>query len=56
VRQAGIVSDGGAGVAVAMMARANSGSFEDGVHALDRIATWLRDNLHGLGAATSGRC
>jgi hypothetical protein len=56
VRQSGIVSDGGAGVAVAMMAQADSGSFDAGVEALNRVATWLADNLRSLGRADLGHC
>jgi hypothetical protein len=50
VRQSGLLSNGGAGVAVAMIARADSGSFEAGVEAIDHIASWLAAELHGLGA------
>jgi hypothetical protein len=57
VRQEGVVREGGSGVAVAMMARASSGSFADGVDAVTRIAGWLRENLHGLGTpADTRRC
>jgi Beta-lactamase enzyme family len=56
VRQSGIISDGDAGVAVAMIARADSGSFEAGVEALDRVAAWLAGNLRGLGPSATGGC
>jgi hypothetical protein len=56
VRQAGIVRDGGAGVAVAIAAQADSGSFEAGIEALDQISTWLQDNLHTLGPSGKGPC
>jgi hypothetical protein len=46
VRQSGVVRDGGGGVAVAMIALDESGSFEAGAADLTRIATWLRENLH----------
>lgn len=48
VRQMGIVGDGDAGAAVALIARADSGSFEAGVEALDRISAWLQQNLAGM--------
>ena len=50
VRQSGLLSYGGAGVAVAMTAQADSGSFEAGVGAIDGIADWLAKELRGLGA------
>jgi Beta-lactamase enzyme family len=49
VRQSGLLRNGKTGIAVAMMAQADSGSFEDGVAAIDRLAEWLRANLRGLG-------
>jgi hypothetical protein len=45
VRQSGVLRDGEAGVAVALAAQADNGSFEDGVEAIDRAAAWLADNL-----------
>ncbi|MEX2449179.1 MAG: hypothetical protein WD404_10620 [Solirubrobacterales bacterium] len=45
VRQSGTVRDGNAGVAVAVAAQADSGSFEAGVEAVDQVATWLAANL-----------
>jgi len=52
VRQSGLLRDGKAGIAVAMMAQGDSGSFEDGVSAIDHLAEWLRANLRGLGGPT----
>lgn len=49
VRQAGIVQDGSTGVAVAMIAEDDSGSYEAGAADLTQIAAWLADNLKGLG-------
>jgi beta-lactamase class A len=45
VRQSGVVRHGGTGVAVAMIALADSGSFEAGVEALGQEAVWLREHL-----------
>lgn len=45
VRQSGVIRDGGGGVAVAMIALDESGSFEAGTADLTQIATWLRENL-----------
>ena len=56
VRQSGIVTNGRAGVAVAAMAQADSGSFDAGVEAINGVAAWLRDNLQSLGRATGARC
>jgi hypothetical protein len=50
VRQDGIVDDGTAGVAVALIAQ--SSSYEAGAADLTRLATWLRENLRGFGGAT----
>ena len=49
VRQSGLLSYGSTGVAVAMIAQADSGSFEAGVEAIDGIANWLAAELRGLG-------
>ncbi len=49
VRQAGIVRDGGAGIAVAMIAEDDSGSYEAGAADLTRVAGWLAESLSGLG-------
>jgi beta-lactamase class A len=49
VRQSGVLRKGNAGLAVSMIARAGSGSFEEGARTLDRIAAWLDENLRGLG-------
>lgn len=54
VRQSGVVRDGGGGVAVAMIALDESGSFEAGTADLTRIATWLRENLRAPLPAGSG--
>lgn len=45
VRQAGLLRDGEAGIAVAIAAQADSGSFTAGVEALDRVASWLLSHL-----------
>jgi hypothetical protein len=45
VRQMGLLRRGDAGAAIAMIARADSGSFEAGVEALDRVGAWLAENL-----------
>jgi hypothetical protein len=54
VRQSGVVQSGSAGVAVTMIAEDRSGSFEAGAADLTRIATWLRENIRGLGQPASG--
>ncbi len=51
VRQSGLLSYGDTGVAVAMIAQADSGSFEAGVEAIDGIANWLATELRGLGTS-----
>ncbi|MEX2108821.1 MAG: hypothetical protein WD827_08040 [Solirubrobacterales bacterium] len=51
VRQAGILREGGSGVAVAIAAEDDSGSFEVGAADLTRLAAWVRENLNGLGPA-----
>lgn len=56
VRQSGVLRDSDSGVAVAMMAEADSGSFAAGVEAMNQIATWLRENLRGLGSPSESRC
>jgi hypothetical protein len=45
VRQAGIVQDGNSGLAVAIIAEDDSGSYEAGAQDLTRIAIWLREHL-----------
>jgi hypothetical protein len=54
VRQSGFVRDGDRGVAVAMMAIDDSGSYPAGAADLTQMAQWLADELQGLGPATSG--
>jgi len=54
VRQSGLLLHGKSGIAVALMAQADSGSFGDGVAAIDRLAGWLRANLRGLGGPAVG--
>ena len=49
VRQSGTIENGSAGIAVAMMAQADSGSFEDGVEVVNRVAGWLAASLRSLG-------
>jgi hypothetical protein len=45
VRQAGIVQDGDSGLAVAMIAEDDSGSYEAGAQDLTQMAIWLREHL-----------
>jgi hypothetical protein len=45
VRQSGVLREGAAGVAVAIAAEADAGTFEAGVAALDRVAAWLAEHL-----------
>ncbi|MGB7587566.1 MAG: hypothetical protein WBM00_02540, partial [Solirubrobacterales bacterium] len=54
VRQAGILRDGDSGIAVAIIAEDESGSFEAGVADLTHLATWLRENLRDSGPPASG--
>jgi hypothetical protein len=49
VRQSGLVQDGNGGVAVAMIAMDDSGSYPAGAADLTRMAQWLAGELHGLG-------
>jgi len=56
VRQSGVLRNGGAGLAVTMIAQADSGSFETGVEALNQIAAWLSENLRSLRSASAARC
>lgn len=51
VRQSGVIRSGSRGIAIAMMALAESGSFEGGIEALDQLASWLVANLKSLGGA-----
>lgn len=53
VRQSGIVQDGNGGVAVAMIAMDESGSYPAGAADLTKLAQWLAGELHGLGPAYS---
>jgi hypothetical protein len=54
VRQSGFVREGDRGVAVAMMAIDDSGSYPAGAADLTRMAQWLAAELRSLGPATSG--
>lgn len=45
VRQSGVLRHGDTGIAVAIAAEADTGTFEAGVAALDLVAAWLADNL-----------
>jgi hypothetical protein len=54
VRQSGFVRDGDRGVAVAMMAIDDSGSYPAGAADLTQMAQWLAEELQGLGPPTSG--
>jgi hypothetical protein len=49
VRQSGLVQDADGGVAVAMIAMDESGSYPAGASDLTRIAQWLAEELKGLG-------
>lgn len=55
VRQSGFIRDGSRGLAVAMMASDDSGSYPAGAADLSRMAQWLAGQLNGLGPAGS-RC
>lgn len=55
VRQSGVLLDAGAGVAVAIVARPESGSFDAGVEALDRVSAWLANELNP-GAGSQAHC
>jgi beta-lactamase class A len=54
VRQSGLVQDGNGGVAVAMIAMDESGSYPTGAADLTKMAQWLAGELHGLGPAYAG--
>jgi hypothetical protein len=49
VRQSGLIQDANGGVAVAMIAIDESGSYPAGAADLTRIAQWLAEELQGLG-------
>jgi Beta-lactamase enzyme family len=53
VRQSGLLQDAQGGVAVAMIAMSDSGSYPDGAAALTQIAQWLASELKGLGPSQS---
>jgi hypothetical protein len=52
VRQFGVVRLDGHLVAVAVAVTPSSGSFDDGVHALDKVTDWLKQHVH----PTTGGC
>jgi hypothetical protein len=54
VRQSGFVREGDRGLAVAMMAIDDSGTYTAGAADLTRVAQWLAGELRGLGRAASG--
>lgn len=54
VRQSGVIQNGPAGIAVTMIAEDSSGSFAAGAADLTRMATWLRENIRGLGPPAGG--
>lgn len=56
VRQSGIVSDGSGGIAVAMIAIDESGSYEAGAADLTQIAQWLAGRVGDRLPATSRGC
>ena len=54
VRQSGIIRSGSSGAVVTIAAQDDSGSFEAGVHDLDAVAAWVRDNVHISAGSCSG--
>jgi hypothetical protein len=52
VRQAGIVQSASSGIALTMVAKDDSGSFEAGTADVTRLAGWLNENLRSLGDST----
>lgn len=56
VRQSGVLRHSNAGVAVALGAEADSGSFEAGIEALGQVATWLHENLDDRGYPAQPNC
>lgn len=58
VRQAGVLRDGDTAVAVAVAAQADTGAFQAGVEAIDRIAAWLAGSLRDFapGPRSRGGC
>jgi hypothetical protein len=54
VRQSGLIQDSDGGVAVAMVAVDESGSYPAGAADLTRMAQWLADELKGLGPTFHG--
>jgi hypothetical protein len=54
VRQSGLIQNSEGGVAVAMIALDESGSYPAGASDLTQIAQWLAGELEGLGPAFSG--
>jgi beta-lactamase class A len=54
VRQSGFVRDGDRGIAVAMIAIDDSGSYPAGAADLTQMAQWLAGELQGLGPPASG--
>jgi hypothetical protein len=54
VRQSGLIQDANGGVAVAMIAMDESGSYPAGASDLTQIAQWLAGELKGLGPTSPG--
>jgi Beta-lactamase enzyme family len=54
VRQSGLIQDANRGVAVAMIAKDDSGTYPAGASDLTQIAQWLAGKLNGLGPAFRG--
>jgi len=54
VRQSGLIQDADRGVAVAMIAKDDSGTYPAGASDLTKIAQWLAGELNGLGPASHG--
>ena len=54
VRQSGLIPDTNRGVAVAMLAKDDSGTYPAGASDLTQIAQWLAGGLNGLGPAFHG--
>ncbi len=54
VRQSGLIQDANGGVAVAMIAKDDSGTYPAGASDLTQVARWLAGELNGLGPAFHG--
>ncbi len=56
VRQAGLLRNGDAVIAVAFAAQADSGSFTAAIEAVGRVAVWLRNHLRPIGHPPPADC